>query len=394
VTLLSAWSSVGDDRAGAREGDREGCFQCDLCFPPRLMIGSPSDLRAAGWRIDDVSTGPHACPTCVRRATPISPTPLLRHVDMPHIHWDPGALPNLVVIGAPKCGTTSLHHYLGLHPEIQMSSPKELGFFHDPRSLERLDFYARYFDPAIPVRGESTTTYSWDPVIPGVPERIRRALGEVKLIYLVRDPVDRAFASYLEEVTHEMELRTVEEAFSTVEGRFNRYVAASRYATQLEGFLEHFPARDVLVIDQSDLRDRRSETLGRIFRFVGVDDAFTTPAFQRVIKNPTSEKRSRTPLGRNLRKTVLARVITGLPHGIREAALRPIRRILSARVEMPPLDSALRERLALTLGDEMARFRELTGIAPDRWSSFQGVEEMPGVPDGPRDGPIPTADAR
>jgi hypothetical protein len=80
------------------------------------------------------------------------------------------ALPNLVVIGAMKCGTTSLHHYLDLHPEISMSRPKELNFFigddggpGDWRGgtwRRGTAWYAQHFEPAAPVRGEVSPGYT------------------------------------------------------------------------------------------------------------------------------------------------------------------------------------------------------------------------------------------
>jgi hypothetical protein len=77
-----------------------------------------------------------------------------------HGHRD-GALPNLIIIGGLKCGTTSLHHYLNLHPEIAMSRPKELNFFVAELNwpLGR-DWYAGHFDAAVPVRGESSPHYT------------------------------------------------------------------------------------------------------------------------------------------------------------------------------------------------------------------------------------------
>src|SRR5688500_19663917 len=89
-----------------------------------------------------------------------------------------GALPNLLIIGAMKCGTTSLHHYLDLHPDISMSDPKEVRFFDDPAWEERIDWYRGHFDPNAPVTGESSVYYSAYPWIPtshdGSPRRCRR----------------------------------------------------------------------------------------------------------------------------------------------------------------------------------------------------------------------------
>jgi hypothetical protein len=69
----------------------------------------------------------------------------------------PGALPNLLILGAQKCGTSGLHYYLGLHPEVSMSKPKELNFFIEERNWTRgTDWYKRHFDASATVRGESS----------------------------------------------------------------------------------------------------------------------------------------------------------------------------------------------------------------------------------------------
>src|ERR671915_243608 len=80
-----------------------------------------------------------------------------------------GALPNLVIIGAQKCGTSVLHYYLGLHPEVSMSKPKELNFFIEERNWPRgVEWYRGHFDPEARVRGEASPNYSAFPQHDGV----------------------------------------------------------------------------------------------------------------------------------------------------------------------------------------------------------------------------------
>ena len=83
-------------------------------------------------------------------------------------------MPNLIIIGGLKCGTTSIHHYLGLHPEIHMSKPKELNFFVEELNWDLgLPWYEGRFDDRFPVRGESSPHYTNLPRYSGVAERIR-----------------------------------------------------------------------------------------------------------------------------------------------------------------------------------------------------------------------------
>src|ERR1700761_4316974 len=97
-----------------------------------------------------------------------------------------GALPNLIIIGAAKCGTTSLHNYLDLHPEVQMSEPKELEFFVDDGNWAKgLAWYRTHFDPAARIRGESSTRYTRDHNPSYVAERIQETVGDLKVVYMV-----------------------------------------------------------------------------------------------------------------------------------------------------------------------------------------------------------------
>jgi hypothetical protein len=363
MTLVNSWN-------GGSHSDETVCLQCDLCFPPRVSFLTAGDLEASGWRVESVDKGPHVCEVCVRRR---ERRPHVRQETQRFVNVRTGrggALPNLLVIGAPKCGTTSLHYYLGLHPEVYMSAPKELNFFQDPNCLDKLDLYASLFDQRSPVRGESTANYSRHPMIAGIPERISAALPDVKLIYVVREPVERAVAHYVEAVTTGSERRTFEQAFGDLDDPYNLYLATSRYASQIERFLECFSPDDLLVVDQADLRSRRAETLQRMFRFVGVDDSFATQDFDRTL-NTTGDKRSMRAAGRWLRQTAPARAVVRLPPRFREPLLRPVRRLLSDPVQVPSPGSSLRRRLVHALEDEVSRLREMTGESFAGWSDFE-----------------------
>ncbi|MEM6898341.1 MAG: sulfotransferase domain-containing protein [Pseudomonadota bacterium] len=105
-------------------------------------------------------------------------------------------LPTFIIIGAMKCGTTSLHSYLDRHPDTSMSDPKEVDFFSGSNSDKSVEWYASLFDPDKPVRGEASQDYSkgHHPLYKGAPERMKALIPDVKLIYLVRDPIERYFS--------------------------------------------------------------------------------------------------------------------------------------------------------------------------------------------------------
>jgi len=191
----------------------------------------------------------------------------------------PGALPTLIVIGAQKCGTSSLHRYLDAHPAIAMSRVKELDFFLDDGNWSRgVEWYRSQFDSAARVCGESSPNYTNLPVSRAVAERMHDIAADARLIYMVRDPIERALSHYTHAVGLGREDRPVDVAMSEPD---SRYLRRSLYRTQLEPFVSRFPEGRIHVATQEDLRDRRGETLREIFEFVGVDTEFSSQDFDR-----------------------------------------------------------------------------------------------------------------
>lgn len=194
-----------------------------------------------------------------------------------------GALPNLVVIGAMKCGTTALHRYLDAHPDASMTARKEVNFFvgaeaarsEDPTSgpgqwHRGWDWYASLFDPGAPVRGESSPGYT-SPDHPLVAERIAGRLPGVRLIYLVRDPLRRAISQYQHHRGEGGEDRPMAEA---ILDPHSQYLSRGRYHERLEPFLQHFPAEQILVVVQERLLSDRRNELRRVYEHAGLNPAW------------------------------------------------------------------------------------------------------------------------
>jgi hypothetical protein len=273
-------------------------------------------------------------------------------------------LPNLLVIGAAKCGTSALHSYLAAHPEVGMSARKELMFFGSHWATRgALPQYASHFPRDRRVRGESSPSYTMWPFVKDVPEQIAEFLGHPRFIYVVGDPVPRVVAHWAEQFVARRERRGLEESLSDVRDPLNPYLCTSRYGSQLERYLAHFADDAILVLDQADLRERRRETLERVFAFAGVDPAFDSPALQVELNSIESKVLLRdavVPLGRWRRK---------LPAWWKErASRRPFSLVLGTPFERPELSPELRERIAEALQPDIERFRTLTGMAFSGWS--------------------------
>lgn len=275
-------------------------------------------------------------------------------------------LPNLIIIGAQKCGTTSLHYYLNLHPQISMAGAKELNFFIADRNWPRgVEWYQSHFTRLTPVRGESSPGYSNYPWHPGVAQRMADLLPDARLIYLVRDPIQRVVSHYLQRLSLGLEHRPLAEALADASPD-NPLVTRSRYHWQLQQFLPFYPLTRILVVAAEELYHHRQATLRRIFAFLDVDPDFSSSGFARV-KFRSQELRRLSPLGLRLRNHSYAhlnRTAPGLQRFLTYLACYP----LSQRMERPVLSESQRHALAAVLWPDVQQLRALSGQAFAQWS--------------------------
>lgn len=274
-------------------------------------------------------------------------------------------LPTFFVIGAPKCGTTSLHHYLDQHPAIEMSRVKEPQVFAEPDCEARLGAYDELFAGAAPVRGESSAVYSQFPRWPDVPRRIREHVPAARFLYLVRDPVERAVAHYAQHVADGKERRSLDEALADWPAPDSLYLCPSRYATQVRRYLEHFDAARLLVVDQADLLRSRGETLRRVFAFLEVDPAFESERFERRL-NTRDARRAATALGERIGDSPVFERARRMP--LPGPLRRGLRRLVSRRVGRDELDPPLAARISESLRPEVEWLREFSGLGFADWS--------------------------
>jgi len=262
-------------------------------------------------------------------------------------------LPNLIIIGAMKCGTTSLHEYLNLHPQICMSRVKEPAFFIEEHTWHKgLDWYRSIFPNPALVMGESSTSYTKYPTFKGVPERMVSILPDAKLIYLVRDPVERIVSQYVHMVAYHGENRSIEEA---VRGESNDYILYSRYFLQLSKFLDYYPLERICIVSFEDLRKDKRKTMCKLFEFLGVDTSFESERFEQV-HNRSAEKRRPNHLKRLLRN------IRGFSR-----LERHVPWLFNSAIERPRLDESLKQRLIGALHKDIVEFKMVTGLSFDSW---------------------------
>lgn len=177
-----------------------------------------------------------------------------------------------IIIGAMKCGTTSLFRSLSKNcPLINPSRVKDTKFFVDGDrggNWEKgLDWYFRNFTQSNGIKLEASTHYTKYPDYPGVAARISQLLQNVKLIYLVRDPVQRAISHFFHNLLIDKEPLDINQAFSTTR---NKYVHYSDYALQLSQYHHYFESEQILIINIVE-EEYREKSLEALKHFLGVE---------------------------------------------------------------------------------------------------------------------------
>jgi hypothetical protein len=229
-------------------------------------------------------------------------------------------LPNLQIIGAQKAASTSLYSYLIQHPEIYFSKAKEIAFFnHDRKYLEGgLDLYSAFFSEATTEKlvGEASTAYSQHRDINVIVERMYRLDPTTKIIYILRNPIERAYSAYWYNVRDQVEFLSFADAIKTEESRENTtfrsdpysYKRRGLYVDVLDAYLSKFPADNIHVLLSEDLKKNPAMTCQDIFDFLGVSEFRIT--------NSIDANKSAQP------KSALAHRILNHPNWFRSAGKR------------------------------------------------------------------------
>lgn len=178
-------------------------------------------------------------------------------------------LPDFLIIGAMKSGTTSLADYLHQHPDIAVSDPKEPNYFADPGNWDKgVDWYASHFDSSARFVGEGSVRNTMVPEFTGAPQRIVGLVPDVRLIYLVRDPIDRMRSMFIHRADKYQEpAKTLSAAID----RNPAYVEISCYDRQLAPYLELFDESQILTITTDELEADPQRCLARAFRHIGTE---------------------------------------------------------------------------------------------------------------------------
>lgn len=203
--------------------------------------------------------------------------------------------PNFLIIGAQKAGTTSLHYYLNQHPDVAMSSLKEVHYF-DANYRKGRNWYRSYFPLLMNARakcvGEASPYYLFHPE---VPSRVRENYPQVKIIILLREPASRALSQYkMERRKGRENIETFSAAlgaerqrmFDAVERMSTKplkldfehqaysYISRGMYYEQISRWLKYFDKRNFLVLESDVLFRDPKRCLSHVYEFLGVGEIF------------------------------------------------------------------------------------------------------------------------
>jgi len=292
-------------------------------------------------------------------------------------------MPDFILGGAMKAGTTTVWSWLARHPDVGMPEGKEPRFFTEERGLadggepdaplrsgryrEGLAWYESLFSACAgkAVLGEASSRYLH---APDAARLIRAALPQVKLVFVLRDPVERMHAHYRQELRTLSGLPEFPDIVRSRHPRFARYLADSAYATLLERYLPLFDRERILLLLTDELRRDPAAAAARLFAFLGVDPA---PArdLPRDARNPSAGSRSRR-LNRWLTLHPLGPLKERLPRGLARAASRVRRSLVelnTVRRSAEPLPRPLRLELIGLLREEIERTERIVGRDLSSW---------------------------
>jgi hypothetical protein len=301
-------------------------------------------------------------------------------------------LPDFLIAGVPKAGTTALHAALAAHPDLYLSKVKEPKFVlsagpppatggpgdvqtYQEHVWRRADYEA-LFDPAPPGTrlGEATPFYLYDL---DAHDRIRQLIPDARLVVLLRDPVDRAHSNWTHlwnaglepEADFLTACRAEEQRRADGWADFWHYIDLGRYGRQVRHLFEVFPREQVLLLRYRELKDAPAATLDRVCEFLGVRTGLLHGIPKENVNRHVVED---TAANRALRALLRAggRVGHRFPVPLRLAARGPLLTVLHRRRGNRPVTTpAERAALLPMFADDIALLQDVTGERYDDWLS-------------------------
>ena len=289
-------------------------------------------------------------------------------------------MPNFLIIGAMKSGTTALYYYLEQHPQIYMSPVKEPNFLciggqksSDSQAVTNLEAYQRLFKGVSDEKavGEASHCCLYEPEAVA---RIQQYVPDAKLIAILRNPVDRAYSHFLHMVRSGIEPLSDfaqairKEETGAVQARsFQDYLGRGRYYEQLKRYFDAFDRKQVKVYLYEDLNDAPLDTLRDTFRFLGVDDSFVPDVSLR--RNVSGHPRYKA-LDEFLRRPGSTKEVLKvyLPAGLRWRLSEAFDALKTRNlVEPPAVRPEVRQHLVRVYREDIYKLQKMIGRDLSHW---------------------------
>jgi Sulfotransferase domain len=268
-------------------------------------------------------------------------------------------LPNFLVIGAPRAGTTWINAHLRMHPDVFMASTKEVHFF-DRQYEKGLGHYETYFSSygGQPAVGESTPAYlhgEWTQN--DIPALIHRHLPKVRLIASLRNPVDRAYSRYLNATAKQKGDAPI--SFEEKLQRNPEFIREGFYHDQIQQYLTYFSRTQMLLLLFDDLESNAAAFMRTICEFLEIRPEYP----EKVLSVNINAAAGKQNLAKSRALWLLTKSLSDL--GFRAAGDR-VRRLNS--VSIPPMSRETREELIDVYREPNFRLQELLGRDLSHWN--------------------------
>lgn len=265
--------------------------------------------------------------------------------------------PDFIIIGAMKSATSTLHEQLALQPGFYMTTPKEPNFFSDDPVYELgLNWYSDLFAGAIDsdICGESSTHYTKLPDYPLTLERMKAYLPSLKLIYVVRHPVERLISHYI----HQWSQNVIKTDINQAIDEFDELINYSRYSMQIVPFIEYYGAENIHIVFSEAFRVRPQHELEKVAKFLGYDKPVIW--YDDLPEQNVSSQRVRRFNGYNfiVNHPVLAWMRRNfIPQSLRDAVKKQL--TLKNR---PQIDERHKQKLTQIFNDDLSSLGELLNV--------------------------------
>jgi hypothetical protein len=276
--------------------------------------------------------------------------------------------PNYMIIGAAKCATTTICNHLRQHPDVCLIACKEPHFFSRDEVYARgFDWYESLYDEAgdKKMRGEGSNTYTMKELFPETVSRLVSYAPELKLIYLVRDPISRIESFWLQKRANGREGAHYD--FNTAV-RVNRHwlVDASNYWQQINAYRPHFPDERIHIIFYEDFTANPDAVMRRCFEFLDVDPDVPLANSNLHMGTTRGKPVARNTLSRLRSVSMFRKAVKLIPESVRNPLKK---RLFFRKIEgRPQWDAKNREWVADILEADTRKFLEYYGKPADFWN--------------------------